>query len=113
MAEEEKAIRVIPFTGEWEYWEAKQLARANRRGYKDIMIGKEAVPSDSDPLPSLSADREKHKKLRKLNETGYEDLIMSMSTSTRKGKVGFNIVKKSKTKEQASMETPGACLLQT
>ena len=50
MAEEEKAIRVIPFTGEWEYWEAKQLGRANRRGYKDIMIGKEAVPSDSDPM---------------------------------------------------------------
>jgi len=47
----DKAIQVISFDGkqlEWAIWEKKFLARAERRGYKDLLLlGKTTIPADS------------------------------------------------------------------
>ena len=47
MAEEEKHVRLPLFTGEereWSAWEEKFLARARRKGYKDVLTRKLSVP---------------------------------------------------------------------
>lgn len=40
------SIKVIPFSGkavDWPVWSEKFLARARRKGYKNILLGKEVV----------------------------------------------------------------------
>ena len=44
----ETSIKVISFSGakkDWEIWKYKFLARASRKGYKDLLTGKEAIPA--------------------------------------------------------------------
>jgi hypothetical protein len=51
MSSEEKSIRVIEFSGkrsDWKIWSRKFLARANRKGYKALLEGKEAIPKVSE-----------------------------------------------------------------
>ena len=48
---DERSIRVLPFSGkssDWKIWSRKFLARANRRGYKNILLGKDKVPTESE-----------------------------------------------------------------
>ena len=43
-----KAIRAIAFSGkqeEWSVWEAKFLAKANRKGFKKVLLGKKIAPT--------------------------------------------------------------------
>jgi len=57
------SIKVIPFSGkavDWPVWSEKFLARARRKGYKKILLGKEVVPDDSADLSSI--DNEKKEK---------------------------------------------------
>jgi len=58
MSEEKGAssIKVIPFSGkavDWPVWSEKFLARARRKGYKKILIGKVVVPDDLDDLSAI------------------------------------------------------------
>ena len=57
------SIKVISFTGkkkDWEAWEEKFLAKAKRKGYKDILLGKQEIPLDSKDLdPSKDDDKVK------------------------------------------------------
>ena len=49
--ETEKGIKIEPFSGkqiDWQVWSEQFLARARRKGFKDILRGKETVPSDGD-----------------------------------------------------------------
>ena len=60
---EEKSIRIIEFTGEksdWRIWSRKFLARANRKGYKDVIVGKEHIPtlSEYDEAVALESQTE-------------------------------------------------------
>ena len=50
MKDEIKAIRVLPFSGlqsDWDEWLEKYQGIAAERGYLQVMLGNELVPSDS------------------------------------------------------------------
>ena len=73
MSEELKIGKIITFSGkkvEWPLWSEKFLARANRKGYKSVLVGTDIVPDDHADL-SLETNKEvkrrKHE-LRRLNE---------------------------------------------
>ena len=95
----ELSIKVIPFSGkqeDWETWEEKFLARARRMKYKDLLTGKDStvvVPKST--ATTLTADE---KLIEELNIQAYEDLILSIDTSTDPGKVAFSLVKSTKVK---------------
>jgi len=58
----EKSIRVINFDGkqtELAVWEAKFLAKANRRGFKKVVLGIEKVPKDSEEIDLRDDERKK------------------------------------------------------
>ena len=55
-------IKVIPFSGkavDWPVWSEKFLARARRKGYKKILLGKEKVPDDAIDLETQIKRRRK------------------------------------------------------
>ena len=58
-------IKVIPFSGkavDWPVWSEKFLARARRKGYKKILLGKEKDPDDAIDLDAITDADEKKKK---------------------------------------------------
>jgi len=97
---EEKSIKVICFDGQqanWSYWEEKFLARARRKGFKDVLLGTIPIPQDSEKL-DLNTDEGKAKKnARDMNELAYKELVLSIDTSTSPGKVAFQLIKGCKT----------------
>jgi len=97
---DDKPIRGIAFDGklsEWPIWEEKFMARARRRGYKEILLGTATVPKDSEKIDAMATDAKEKTKLKKLNELAYEELILSINTSEGSGKVVFQIIKGCKT----------------
>lgn len=103
MSSDLKTIRVLEFDGKtanWEGWSEKFLARAKRKGYKKLLLGTEKIPKgDEYELAVLgsSADDKKVKKLGESNEEAYEDIILSISHTTKQGKIAFSLVKNCKT----------------
>jgi gag-polypeptide of LTR copia-type len=96
----ETSIKVVLFSGkssDWITWEEKFLARAKRKGYKDLLLGKVEVPKES--ATESDSDKKKNKEIRDLNDIGYSDLILSMDTTTGSGKVAFSLVRASKSKD--------------
>jgi len=93
---EEKSIKVICFDGQqvnWSYWEEKFLARARRKGFKDVLLGTVPIPQDSEQLdPGTDASKAK-KNARDMNKLAYEELVLSSNTSTSPGKVAFQLIK--------------------
>ena len=66
----DKAIQVISFNGkllDWAIWEEKFLARARKRGYKDIILGKTAIPADSAMIDTTTPAGKEQAKIKKLN----------------------------------------------
>ena len=99
---DEKTIRVITFSGkktEWPIWEEKFLARAARKKYKDVLLGKVEIPKSTDDLTTSNTENKKKLKVRELNELAYQDLILSIDGTTKAGRVAFQIVKMSKVKD--------------
>ena len=99
----EGTIKVIPFSGnkrDWPIWSEKFLARGDVKGYKDILTGKVVVPSD-DEFNSMEAGapKAKAKATRKLNKDAFIDLLLSITADTETGRIAFQIVKGSKTKD--------------
>jgi len=100
-----KSIRVIEFSGrttDWEGWSEKFLARAKRKGYKKLLIGKETVPKVSAYAEAEGKDDATSKKIVKLgdaNEEAFEDVILSINHTTKQGKVAFSLVKNCKTSD--------------
>ena len=72
---------MIGFNGkqaEWAAWETKFLAKANRRGFKKVLLGLDTVPKDSEEI-DLSDDKgKKQQSLREANERLYEELLLSI-----------------------------------
>jgi len=98
---EDKAIRVITFDGKktnWNVWEEKFLARARRKGFKSLLLGKEIPPNDDEDYDESTKEGQKKAKLKDKNITAYEELILSIDGTTKQGKVAFNLVKGAKTK---------------
>ena len=104
MTDTTASIKIIPFSGkktDWSSWKEKFLARARRRGYKELLEGTEKIPKDADaPVATASdEDKQKYKDLRDANELAYEDLILCIDSTTSAGRVAFSCVKGSKTAE--------------
>ena len=92
----EKTIRILPFNGKkenWSVWEEKFLARAKRKGYKNILLKKETAPKDNETIDLTTDAGKAKKKLQDANELGYEELILSIDGKTKAGKVAFALVK--------------------
>ena len=86
---------------DWPVWSEKFLARANRKGYKGILLGEEEVPDDEVDT-ELIEDEDKRKKqceLKKKNQEAYEDLALSIDGESDTGRVVFQLVKGSKSTE--------------
>ena len=80
---EEKAIRIIPFSGkknDWRQWSRKFLAIAHRRGFKEYLDGTKTITSTS------SADE-----IQK-NTQAYNEMLLAMSDD-----VSFGLVDESTT----------------
>ena len=97
----ESSIKVILFSGkknEYDAWKEKFLARAKRRGIKEYYF-KDAkeIPKSSEKL-STGTDAGKIR-LQQGNITAYEELILSINTETKEGRVAFRLVKGCKTKD--------------
>jgi hypothetical protein len=81
-------------------WEEKWLAKAKRKGYKEVVLGSLPIAKNSDLMEGDTEEEKEEKlKIRELNEFAYSDLILSMDTDKAGGKVAFNIVKRSKSKD--------------
>ena len=108
MKTEIKSIRVLEFSGktsEWEGWSEKFKARAKRKGYKDLLLGKKAIPTDSEYKQAISISPETSTSketinLAQLNEEAYEEIILSIDHSTKQGKVAFSLIKNCKTQDE-------------
>ena len=104
MAEEkyfDKTLKLPLFSGkvdDWPIWSEKFLIRAKRKGYKDILLGREQIPSYN--APDITEDERKvNRRLRELNETGFEELAMSIDTTQKEGRVAFDHLRLTKTSE--------------
>ena len=86
MKDEIKAISFLPFSGlqsDWDEWSETYQGIAAERGYSQVMLGNELVPSDSldinqkvlnkSVIPDEDERKQKHL-MRKLNQKGYRDL---------------------------------------
>ena len=99
MSNELKLGKIITFSGkkvEWPVWSEKFMARANRKGYKKILLGEDKeyiVPLDSVDLDAIKDnDNEKHSKmLKEKNQEAFEDLILAIDGDTEIGRVVFPI----------------------
>jgi len=97
---EEKSIKVICFDGQqvlWSYWEEKFLAQARRKGFKDVLLGTIPIPQDSEQLDLTTDEGNAKKNAKDMNELAYEELVLSVDTSTSSGKVAFQLIKARKT----------------
>ena len=85
MSEEEKVVRVIPFSGkksDWPVWSGKFMSNARVKGFLKILTGEETPPRDDAVLdPSKDSDKEPLRK-RKANSVAYNALVQSMVTAT-------------------------------
>ena len=102
----EWSIRVLPFSGktsDWKIWSRNFLARANRKGYKDLLLGKEAIPKESEYTLAAGEANDAEKKTVKnwnLNEHAFEEILLSIEGQTKAGKVAFNLVDNCTTADQ-------------
>ena len=97
----ETSIKVIQFSGkqkDWAVWEEKFMARAKRKGFKDLLLGKTTIPKTSEVLDEKSDDDKKKIKIRDLNDLGYSELILSFADSDA-GNLAFQYVRNSKSKD--------------
>ena len=100
--------KIITFSGrrvEWPLWSEKFKARANRKGYKGILVGSHdyIVPTDNEDI-ELETDKEKKRRmyeLRRLNEEAYEDLVLAVDGKTDVGRLVFQLIRGSKSKDYA------------
>ena len=93
---------MISFDGKkvgWTAWKEKFLAKAKKKGYKDILLGKVEVLPENSPTLANDPDRQEKLKIIKLNEEAYADLILSIDCSKSQGRVIFNLIKNSKNEE--------------
>ena len=70
----DQSIRVITFSGkqrDWSHWEEKILARAKRKGLKELYLGKNGIviPKESEQLVQGKDDDKI--KIRENNEIAY------------------------------------------
>ena len=85
----ETSLKYLPFSGkkgDWRMWSGKFLARARKKGYKNVLLGKEKVPQHDASLDPTNPDEKKLLDARVANENAYDDLIVSMEEKVSYGK---------------------------
>jgi hypothetical protein len=105
----ETSIKVVLFSwrmGDRTTWEEKFLARAKRQGYKEILLKKVVIPTEEmmenntkESEPISEEEIQRHRYMMDLNDNWYNDLVLSMDTSTNAGRVAFSLVRASKLKD--------------
>jgi len=92
---EEKTLKVIVFSGkqeDWKFWEVKFLARARRKGFRELLLGKLTIPKDSDVLDATVPAEKKQIEIREANELAFEELVLSIDTSQPEDRVAFQSI---------------------
>lgn len=107
MGNKQTTIRVLEFDGvrsNFRYWYPKFLAKAGRYKYKSILTGESALPPVSEydvavaiPKATRNADQTSIVERYELGSYAYDDLLLSMNSSTPSGIVAFGIVDGCKT----------------
>ena len=105
----ESSIKILFFSGkpdDYLVWKSKQLAKAGRYGYLDLILGNTSLPTDAERLTAKAVDEDKRTKPQleilenwKLGCRGYEDLILAMNTTDPQGMVAWSLVERAKTPE--------------
>ena len=115
----EQSVKVIPFSGkrkDWAAWEEKFLARAKRKGFKDVLLGREEVPADikEDGTPNEiageTAEGKSLLKARERNELAYGELVLAMDTTKSAGKVAFSIACQTVEDQEISRRSRVGCV---
>ena len=64
----EKAIRIVQFSGkkeDWQMWHRQFLAMAGKKKYKDVLLGTVKVPDASESLdPAKTGEDKKIKRMK-------------------------------------------------
>ena len=97
-----KKIVVLNFSGstsEWEGWHEKFLACAKRKGYNNLLVGTDSVPTQSKYEAAVTAIDAAVKDLAQKNEEAFEDIILSIDHIDPKWRVAFSLVKNCKSAE--------------
>ena len=94
----DKSIRVIQFPGTkdaYRMWAQKFLSVANRRGYKELLLGTESALDPSEDLSTITDDdlRKEKERLRKANKNGYSYIMLAIKETDV---VSFNIIDQAK-----------------
>ncbi len=69
-------LKVIAFSGkqdDWKFWEVKFLARARRKGFREILLGKETIPKDNEKFDLNKLDKKAKSEIREKNELAFKD----------------------------------------
>jgi hypothetical protein len=88
--------KVILFSGkkkDWTAWEEKFLAKANVKGYDDILLGKVMIPKSTVVIDVTDDAGKELLRIREKNDSGYSDLILSMNMEESGGMVAFNTIR--------------------
>jgi len=92
---EEKNLKVIIFSrkqDDWKFWEVKFLARARRKGFREILLGKETIPKDDGKFDLNKANEKAKSKICDKNELAFEELVLSIDTSGGDSCIAFQSV---------------------
>jgi hypothetical protein len=95
-------IRFIPFYGkvdEWPIWSENFLAKSRHFGFKDLLLGKLSIPTVDEKFDEETESGKKKSIAIEMNEISYNQLILSIDVKTSSGKVAFNLIKGSKSKD--------------
>ena len=100
-------IRVLEFDGDktnFRFWSAKFLAKSGRSRYKSILTGDKVIPSSSEydvAVAVAEATRDANQKSTieryEASILAYDDILLSMNSTTSSGRVAFGIVDGCKT----------------
>ena len=110
----EHIIKVIVFSGKKEdftdYWDDKFLACASFSGFQDLLARckPEEVTKDSTILEATQADEKEQIRIKDFLKGSFEELLLSVDTSTAAGKVAFCIIKGCNTNEYPNGNKPKA-----
>jgi len=88
----ENNLKVIAFSGkqdDWKFWEVKFLARARRKGFREILLGKETIPKDNEKFDLSKLDEKAMSEIRKKNELTFEELVLLIDMSRGDGHIAF------------------------
>jgi hypothetical protein len=100
MKSEIKSICLLEFNGKTSDWEGRSekfKARAKLKAYKDLLLGKKNITTDSEYQLTLTVSPEtptskETKDLAELNKEAYEEIILIIDHCTKQGKVAFSLI---------------------